>query len=781
MADPASLIGQAISHYRVIGRLGAGGMGVVYEAEDLSLGRHVALKFLPEDMAENQGALERFRREARAASALNHPHIAVIYEIGEHQGRYFIAMELLVGQTLAARIGGKPFEAGDLLETAIQIADALDAAHSKGIVHRDIKPSNIFLTERSGAKIVDFGLAKQSKEREAEHVGVSAATVDWVPDPLTSPGVAMGTVAYMSPEQARGEELDARTDLFSFGAVLYEMIARKQAFSGSTTAVIFDSILNRVPVSLMEPVTQLSSGMGDIIGKALEKDRDLRYQSAAEIRADLKRLKRNISSDRVPASSGAAVAPPPKSGSGAVSVKKAIDSLAVLPFENASGDPENDYLSEGITETLINSLSKLPKLRVTPRGVVARFKGKDVDAFTAAAELKVRAVVTGRVLQHKDSLIVKAEMVDVVRQDQMWGDSYKRKMADLYDVQEEIAQEIAGHLQQKLGAMQKRSPRRVTENPEAYRLYLQGTHQARTWTEGGIRKAVELFQQAITLDPSYALSYAGLSYALCMMGFYGFIPGKDAFPRGKAAAEKALQLDPSLAEPHVSLGIYFSQYAFDKSQSIREYKRAIELNADLAIAHHAFGVALVISLRKEEALAEMRKAVALDPLTPLFQAHEAWVLHCMGNDEEALRILPAILDVHPHDYYVLRIVIYCCSTSGRGDLAVSAAQQILAEARNKTSAKGILAFAYAISGASEDALKIIRELREDAEVQPDIAFYTALTYARLAMNDEALRWLEKLYEARLGIVLIIGVEPAFASLRSDPRFHALLRKMGISE
>lgn len=754
---------------------------MVYEAEDLSLGRHVALKFLPEDLTRDPHALERFRREARAASALNHPHIAVIHEVGEHEGRHFIAMELLVGQTLAARIAAASFEAAELLELAIQIADALDAAHSKGIIHRDIKPANIFLTERSGIKIVDFGLAKQTRTREAAGMSVTAgATMDWERENLTSPGMAVGTVAYMSPEQARGQELDARTDLFSFGAVLYEMVVRRQAFGGNTTAIIFESILNRSPAPAVEPNAELSR-MAEIIEKALEKDRDLRYQSAAEIRGDLKRLMRNISSDRVPASRGTAATPAPKERSGAVSAKKAIDSLAVLPFENASDDPANDYLSEGITDTIINSLSKVPKLRVVPRGVVSRYKGKDVDAFTAAGELKVRAVVTGRVLQHKDTLIVKAELVDVVRQDQLWGDSYRRKMMDLYEVQEEIAGEIASRLQQKLSSDPKKRPRRVTENPEAYRLYLQGTYQVRMWSEEGIRNAVNFFQQAIALDPSYAPSYAGLSYAMCLMGFYGFIPGKEAFPRGKAAAEKALQLDASLAEPHVSLGIYFSQYAYNAQEAVREFNRAIELKPDLAIAHHAYGVGLTISRRLEEALVEMRKAVALDPLAPLFPSHEAWTLHCMGRDEEGIRILQTNLEVHPQDYYLLRILVYCCATSGRGELAVSAGQQIVARSKNKASAKGLLAFAYASAGAREEAFRVIEEILEDAKVQPDTAYCVALTYTTLGMTEEAIRWLETVHEVGMGRLMIVGVEPAFAALLPEPRCQALLRKMGFLE
>jgi TolB-like protein/Flp pilus assembly protein TadD len=497
------------------------------------------------------------------------------------------------------------------------------------------------------------------------------------------------------------------------------------------------------------------------------------------VRADLKRLKRDSSSGRVvAAATGASAAPTkakvPKAG-------KAIDSLAVLPFENASGDPANDYLSDGITETIINDLSQLPKIRVVPRGVVFRYKGKGLDLFTTASELGVRAVVSGRVLQHKDTLIVKAELVDILRQDQLWGDHYNRKMADLLEVQEEIAREIAARLQQRLGGQPgPPATKRTTANPEAYRLYLKGVHQASRWSEEGLRYGIALFQQAIAFDPGYALSYAGLAYGLCLMGFYGFLPGQEAFSKGRAAALKAVELDPSLAEAHVALSFHAFEAGHDLPEAIREAQKAIALKPDLAIAHHTLSIALNIFRRSEEALEAVRKAVELDPLAPLFQAHFAWILHCLGRDDEAWKAVKSGLDMYSNDYYMIRILIYCANTPERARQAIEEARKIAMSTKSVAIGKGILAFAYAKAGDRERAAEIVSELELGPVHEPALGYYIGMTCTILGENEKAIEWLEKAEQAKVGLLMIVATEPAFSALRRFPRFQALLGKLGLA-
>jgi serine/threonine-protein kinase len=769
------VVSEIVSHYRIIEKLNESRVGELYLAEDLRLGRVVALQFLPASYSYDANRKARLLAETGAAAALRSPHTATIYDISEHEGTAFIVREYVSGELLSDRLKRGPIEARDAIDAAAQVADALDEAHGQNVLHGDLKSSSIIITARGLVKVLDFGLSELTGRRLSAEDQDKTARLgqDTAIDALS------GDVSFMSPEQSMGRPVDHRSDIFSLGVVLFEMVAGRLPFQGEGPIEVIQNIIHQPTPRTGRVNSSSPLEIERIIRKCLEKDPARRYQSARELLIDLKNLKRDTDSGGAPLEGGrsttrvrAARARRPRS-------RRAVTSLAVLPLANTSPDPDTEYLSDGITESLINNLSQLPRLRVMARSTVFRYKGKEADALEVGRALAVEAVVAGRVTLRGDRLIIHAEMVDVTDGARLWGQHFNRSLSDIFAIEQEIASEITESLRLKLtGEEKKRLSRRHTENTGAYQLYLKGRYFWNRRTEEGLQKGIEHFNLAIEADPLYALAYAGLADCYNMMCWWNIARPKEALPRARAAAERALELDDSLAEVHASMG-GISETAWDWASAERSYRRALELNPNYASAHQWYAEFLAHVGNFDRALEEMKMAELLDPLSSIINTEVGWILYLAGHYDRAIEQCRAAVEMDPEFSAAHWRLAEAYIQKAMYEEAISEMERALELSGGSTYMVARLGYAYAVAGKKYEALKVLGDLSEvprDRYVAPDSV---AIIYAGLGERELAFAWLEKAFDERSSWLAFLKVEPAYDRLRDDPRFTDLLGRVGL--
>ncbi|HKS28309.1 MAG TPA: protein kinase [Pyrinomonadaceae bacterium] len=797
--------GTFVGRYEIRSLLGTGGMGEVYLAQDTQLDRVVALKILPLDLARDQLRMRRFIQEAKSASALNHPNIITIYEVGEADDTHFIATEFVDGETLRQRIGGEQLPVDDSLEIAIQVASALQAAHEAGIIHRDIKPDNIMLRRDGYVKVLDFGLAKLT-EKSNERLLSAPEAMTLV---NTEPGLVVGTVSYMSPEQARGLVVDTRSDIWSLGVVIYQMLTGHEPFEAQTPTDQIVSILERQPPPISFYTEGVPAEVERIVLHSLAKDRGDRYQTIEEMLDALRQARKRLAFQTElnrSMSAGELNLAHLASGSSAQHVtlsdsdqqqgahagakpassiskrrrprKKVIDSIAILPLTNIGGDPNTEYLSDGITESIINSLSRLPRLRVMARSTVFRYKGRHADPREVGEELRVRAVLTGRLQLFGDRLMIATELVDAFDGAQLWGEQYNQKLSDIFEVQEQIANEISEKLQLKLtGEEKRRLTKRYTDDTEAYHLYLKGRYFWNKRSRESLEKGLEFFKQAIEADATYALAYSGLADSYALLGVA--LPPRDAFPRAIAASLKALEIDDTVAEAHTSFAFARMFFEWDWAGAEGEFKRAIELNPNYATAYQWYGRLLSVLGRHNESIVNLQMAQALDPLSLSINTGVGVSYYLAGRYEDAIEQYRKALEVSDRFTLAHEHLGSALLQVGRPEEGVAEFQRAVALDESDLGLHSSLGHACAVAGRREEASKILSELKEAARERYVSPYFMVELLAGLGQTDEAFEWLERCYRDRSPHLIFLNVEPKLSALKADPRFDNLLKRMNL--